>query len=168
MDTVYHYARNSQIFSEKQIWLGYIWILQPIEIDWRKSSYAWFHFLFWLFIDFVCQNDPNCSMGVTKTFFPRYLCLFKFTPKLSFYHTICFKCDLCRICNGFFKLVKWMHHSPPIKSTKTITYHGDLFRHHIHHNARNFDSSFSKSYIVQCDHFMFNWLLDWTSVVLHV
>ena len=33
-----------------------------------------------------------------------------------------------------------------------------VFRHHVHHSARNFDSSFSKSYIVQGDHFMFNWL----------
>ena len=27
-------------FLEKQIWLGYIWTLQPIEIDSRKSFYA--------------------------------------------------------------------------------------------------------------------------------
>ena len=37
-----HVALKS--FLEKQIWLGYIWTLQPIESDSRKTFYAWFHF----------------------------------------------------------------------------------------------------------------------------
>ena len=35
---------------------------------------------------FLCYNESDCSMGVTKTFSPRYLCLSKVTLKLSCYH----------------------------------------------------------------------------------
>ena len=44
----------------------------------------------------------------------------------NFYHTTCFKCDLFGVCSGFFKLVKWMHYSPPIKSTNHNTSRGRL------------------------------------------
>ena len=54
------------------------------------------------------------------------------------------------------------------KIPKTITYHAGVFRHHVHHSARNFDSSFNKTYIAQGDHFMFNWRLDWTFIILHI
>ena len=34
----------------------------------------------------LCQNDSDCSMGVTKAISPGYLCLSKVTAKLSCYH----------------------------------------------------------------------------------
>ena len=55
----------------------------------------------------------------------------------NFYHTTCFKYDLCRVCSGIFKLVNWMHYISPNKIPKTITYHVGVFRHHVHHSARN-------------------------------
>ena len=49
---------------------------------------------------------------------------------------------------------------------KINIYHSGVFRHYVHHNARNFNSfSRHKSYLVHDDHFMFNWQLKCTSGV---
>ena len=110
-------------------------------------------------------------MGVTKTASPRYLCLSKVTPKLSCYHqqffitSHAFQCDLCRVCSEFLKSVEWIRYNVPIKSIKSTYIIRAFFRHYVHHNARNFNSSFSKSYLVHGDHFMFNWQLKCTSDV---
>ena len=83
-----------------------------------------------------------------------------------FYHITCFKCDLCRVCSEFLKSVERIRYNVPMKSIKS-TYNSGVFRHYVHHNARNFNSSFSKSYFVHGDHFMaiFNWQLKCTSDV---
>ena len=83
-----------------------------------------------------------------------------------FYHITCFKCDLCRVCSKFLKSVEWIRYNVPILEIHKINmYHSDIFRHYVHHNARNFNSSFSKSYLVHGDHFMINWQLKCTSDV---
>ena len=79
-----------------------------------------------------------------------------------FYHITCSKCDLCRVCSEFLKSVEWIRYYVPTKSIK-LTYIIRAF--YVHHNARKFNSSISKSYLVHCDHFMFDWQLKCTSDV---
>ena len=79
-----------------------------------------------------------------------------------FYHITCSKCDLCRVCSEFLKSVEWIRYYVPTKSIK-LTYIIRAF--YVHHNARKFNSSISKSNLVHCDHFMFDCQLKCTSDV---
>ena len=74
-----------------------------------------------------------------------------------FCHITCFKCDLCGVCGEFLKSVEWTCHNVPIKSIKPTYIIRACLDIMSVVNARNFNSSFTKSYLVHGDHFMFNW-----------
>ena len=69
-----------------------------------------------------------------------------------FDHTICFKWDLCRECNKWSKTVKLVLCNTWIKP---ITWYSVIFRHNVHYNASNLDSSFSINCFVQSNHSIF-------------
>ena len=109
-------------------------------------------------------------MGVTKTkdslskvlMFVQSHAQTSLLSSTIFYHITCFKCDLCQVCSEFLKSVEWIRYNVPMKSIKSIHIIRAFFRHYVHHKARNFNSSFSKSYLVHRDHFVFNWQLKCT------